>query len=399
MRILVHDYAGHAFTVQLSRELASQGHEVMHCFSVNLPSTPQGVNQKLPGDPPNFYSQPIDLGRMMDRQNYKQLFFKDDPQHAAIVCEVIEAFHPDVVLSGNASPVVNSRLIQACWRENIKFVNWVQDLFGHSAGAILPAKLGKLVGGTAAKYVDKLEQSTFAKADHVVVIAEAFRPFIRNPKGDVTVIENWAPLEEMPLTNRVNSWGKKHGLDKTRNFIYSGTIGMKHNPELLVKVAEAFRAEADVRTVVISQGRGMDYLKQRKEELGLENLVLLPFQPFEDLPKVMGSADVLVAILEPDAGVFSVPSKVLSYLCAGRGVLLAVPPENLAARIVADNGAGRVVAPTDADGFVSAAREMMSDADGLKTMGSKARAYAERTFDIQAIGERFVDIFKNIAKR
>lgn len=396
MRILVHDYAGHAFTVQLSRELARLGHEVMHCYSVNLPSTPQGVNQKLPDDPANFYSQPIDLGRMMDRQNYKQLFLRDDPEHAAIVCEVIEAFHPDVVLSGNASPVVNSRLIQTCWRENIKFVNWVQDLFGHSAGAILPAKLGKLVGGAAAKYVDRQEQETFAKADAVVVIAEAFRPFIRKPKGEVTVIENWAPLEEMPLVDRFNKWGKKHGLDKTRNFIYSGTIGMKHNPELLVKVAEAFKDEADVRTVVISQGRGMDYLKQRKEELGLENLVLLPFQPFEDLPDVMGSADVLVAILEPDAGVFSVPSKVLSYLCSGRGVLLAVPPENLAAQIVADNGAGRVVAPTDADGFVSAAREMMADSAGLAAMGVNARAYAERTFDIQAIGGRFAGIFKSL---
>ena len=55
------------------------------------------------------------------------------------------------------------------------------------------------------------------------------------------------------------------------------------------------------------------------------SLRCLGFQPFEVLPDVLGSADVLVAILEPDAGVFSVPSKVLSYFCAGRPVLLAVP--------------------------------------------------------------------------
>ena len=63
-------------------------------------------------------------------------------------------------------------------------------------------------------------------------------------------------------------------------------------------------------------------------------LMLLPFQPYEVLPEVLASADVLIAILEPDAGVFSVPSKVLSYHCAGRPILAAIPAENLAARII-----------------------------------------------------------------
>ncbi|MBX3112931.1 MAG: glycosyltransferase family 4 protein [Fimbriimonadaceae bacterium] len=392
MRIVVHDYAGHPFQVQLSRYLASQGHDVLHMYCASTSATPQGALAKTDSDPSTFEAIGIDLGYVIDKSNFAKVFFVDDPNHARLALEQVERFRPDVILAANTPLRINSAFQEYCWRENAKFVFWVQDLFGEAAKRILGGRwfgVGSLVG----QYMHSFEGKLLKSSDAIVLISEAFREHIPQVKCPVTVIENWAPLEEMPLTNRVNSWGKKHGLDKTRNFIYSGTIGMKHNPELLVKVAEAFREEADVRTVVISQGRGMDYLKQRKEELGLENLVLLPFQPFDDLPEVMGSADVLVAILEPDAGVFSVPSKVLSYLCAGRGVLLAVPPENLAARIVADHGAGRVVAPTDADGFVAAAREMMADADGLKAMGSNARGYAERTFDIQAIGERFVDVF------
>ncbi len=30
MRILVHDYSGHPFQAQLSRELARRGHDVVH---------------------------------------------------------------------------------------------------------------------------------------------------------------------------------------------------------------------------------------------------------------------------------------------------------------------------------------------------------------------------------
>ena len=41
-RILVHDYAGHPFQVQLSRELAARGHSVLHVHSASV-QTPQGA--------------------------------------------------------------------------------------------------------------------------------------------------------------------------------------------------------------------------------------------------------------------------------------------------------------------------------------------------------------------
>ena len=108
------------------------------------------------------------------------------------------------------------------------------------------------------------------------------------------------------------------------------------------------------------------------------------------LPDVMGSADVLVAILEPDAGVFSVPSKVLSYLCASRPVLLAVPKENLAAKIVAESGAGLVVEPTDIAGFCAAAQQLIRFSTDLREQSAKAaRQYAETHFDIRNIGDQF----------
>lgn len=65
--------------------------------------------------------------------------------------------------------------------------------------------------------------------------------------------------------------------------------------------------------------------------------MLFPFQPFEQIPQVQAAANVLIAILELDAGVFAVPSKVFTYLCAKRPLILADPLENLAARIVRDN--------------------------------------------------------------
>ena len=36
MRIVVHDYAGHAFPTSLSRALAARGHEVVHTFAESV---------------------------------------------------------------------------------------------------------------------------------------------------------------------------------------------------------------------------------------------------------------------------------------------------------------------------------------------------------------------------
>lgn len=64
-----------------------------------------------------------------------------------------------------------------------------------------------------------------------------------------------------------------------------------------------------------SSGRRADWLAEEQDRRNLENLILLPFQDFDDLPYMLASADVLTVVLEQEAGSYSIPSKILSYLC------------------------------------------------------------------------------------
>ena len=143
---------------------------------------------------------------------------------------------------------------------------------------------------------------------------------------------------------------------------------------------------------MVSEGPGVDWLAEQAAKENVTTLKRLGFQPFESLPDVLGSADVLVAILEPDAGVFCVPSKVLTYLCAGRPVLLAVPQENLVSRIIADHQAGLGVDPTDVAAFCAAARKLCETPELRESAGRAARRYAESHFDIERIADRFEQI-------
>jgi hypothetical protein len=98
----------------------------------------------------------------------------------------------------------------------------------------------------------------------------------------------------------------------------------------------------------------------------------------------------VVALLETDAARFSVPSKVLTYLCAGRPILLGAPDENLCVCVVREAGAGVAVTDNEAGHFLAAAANLRSDADRRACFGQAARRYAERNFGIAAKANAFL---------
>ena len=394
MRILVHDYAGHPFQVQLSRALARRGHEVLHLFSgSNL--TPQGALKKTDDDPATFDVTPIVLDGQIQKGNLVKRRGQEIEHGRRVVAKIAE-FRPDVVISAN-SPLDAQVLIQAaCRKAGIPHVFWLQDLNGVATMLLLRDKI-PVVGYLAGRYYTALEEKLLRASDAVVAISQDFAELLKPMglrEGAVHVIQNWAPLPDVPVTPKTNPWSVEKGLDGTFDFVYSGTLGMKHNPGLLLALARAFADRPEVRVVVISEGPGRKWLDANRSDAA--NLVLLDYQPFRDVPRVLGAADVVVAILDPGAGVISVPSKVSTYMCAQRPMVLAVPGANLASRLVVAHEMGLVADPEDERAFVQAAERLYADPDLRARMGRNARAYAEREFDVETISGRFEAIFRGL---
>lgn len=173
---------------------------------------------------------------------------------------------------------------------------------------------------------------------------------------------------------------------------------MKHNPELLTGLARTLRDTGDTQVVVVAEGAGASWLAERARSGKLENLHVLPFQDRNVFPKVLATADVLVAMLEPAAGSYSVPSKVLSYLCAGRPILAAVPDTNDVARLLKESGAGMTSAPAEEHSLATALQGLLDDGARRDAMGHAARRFAEAAFDIDAITTRFEGFLREVVK-
>lgn len=396
MRILLNDFSGHAFPIQLSRELAMRGHTVLHTWCSSF-LTPHGRLAKQAADPATLSFAEISLGREINKRGLASRWFQEREVGRRYV-KIAGGFAPEVIVSANMPLGAQGKLLGWARRCRVPFVFWMQDVYGVGATANLRKRI-PLLGAWLGRAFSVYERVLLKRSSHVIVITEDFLPYVpaRIRQPQTTVIENWAPLGELPVLPKDNAWSREHGLADKLCFLYAGTLGMKHNPELLLALAAGLRERRQAVVVVISEGQGAEYLKAEKQSRGLDNLELMDFQPFGRMAEVHASADILVAILEKDAGVFAVPSKVLSYLCAGRAILLAVPAANLAARIVVQNHAGLATEPDDVESFVRAAERLAADTVLRDALAARGREYALQTFHLEHVTDRFEEIFTKVA--
>jgi glycosyltransferase involved in cell wall biosynthesis len=395
LRVLIHDFAGHPFQIDLSRALARRGHMVQHVYCGSYTS---GKGRLDAGNTDNLSVMPIAAGDSFARYSPVRRI-SQEAAYGRRFTRAASTFRPDVVLACNVPLVATSVAASWCRREGVPWVFWVQDLHSLAMSAEAERRVGSLGRRVGATF-EVLERRLLRQAAGVVSITDDFTPMLAawgvDPSA-CTVIENWAPLSDLPTRPRDNAWRRRQGLEDRFLYLYTGTLGLKHRPELLYRLAQQRAGDADV--VVISEGLGEARLRELMRLRPLPNLHLLPFQPIEEYPDILGAADVLVALLEPAAGTFSVPSKVLSYLCAGRPILAAIPPENLAARTVERAGAGLVVDSTDEESFLVAAKQLRVDEPLRAAQGRAARAHAEATFDTAVIADRFEDVIERAVGR
>lgn len=398
MRIVICDYSGHPFQVELSRRLAARGHALLHLHFSEF-QTPKGRLSIMPGDPGGFAVEGIGIGGRFDKRHFLRRRFWEAEFGGRAAGRTI-AFQPDVVVGCNMPLDAQRTFRAACARQGIPFVFWLQDIYSQAIHHYLGGKLG-VAGRVVGRFYMGMERRLLRSSDAVVAISDRFVPTLDSwgvAHEAIEVIPNWASLDEIRPVAKANGWAIRHGLDDKPVALYSGTLGLKHAPALLWELARAAAVER-LQVVVVSEGPGIDWLGERMRRDGAANLTLLPFQPMEAFPEVLGAADVALAMIDAAAGSFSVPSKILSYLAAGKPVVASISSENDAAAMIRAGDCGIVVPPGDGAGFRDAVLALARDPERRAACAVNARRHAEACFDVDVIAERFERVFALARRR
>jgi glycosyltransferase involved in cell wall biosynthesis len=396
MRVNLHDFSGHPFQVQLARHLAARGPAVLHQYSTQY-VTGHGNLTVGPSDPHSLRIKGLEAARPL---------LKYDPlgrarfelSYAKAWQDELDREDFDVVVACNVPMFALASMRRYFARRKQPWIFWHQDIYSLGVCAELERKLPTALATPASSLVRRLEKAQVRSADQVVAIGPNFvhRYEKWGVRTDhVQVIPNWAPLDELVPGERDNAWAREQNLpDAPLRLLYAGTLGRKHNPLLLLNLLDELLARGvDAVLTVVSEGVGADEIASAAGDR--RDVRILGYQPAEDLSDVLASADVLVALLEPDAAQFSIPSKVHSYLCAGRPTIALVPDGNPAAEAVLK--AGGFVGVPSCSGARAAAdwlAAIAADRGQLRNLGVQARDLAEADFDIERIGAQFEQVMR-----
>jgi colanic acid biosynthesis glycosyl transferase WcaI len=388
--ILLNDYGGYAFPLELSLALVRRGYKVLHTYT----SASGSPTAAFPEDSLNFMSIDIEI-LPMQKGHFVQRW-KNEKLYGVQVAAIIRQRRPDIVLSANTPLEAQKCLQKACRDVNGRFIYWLQDILSMAITHVLSRKMG-ILGVVVGTYYRHVEKKMLRHSDAIIAITERFAAILQNwriTSDNLSVIPNWAPIDTIPVLGKTNAFSLEHGLADKFVVLYSGTMGMKQNPDIVVQAATALRSFPLILFVIISNGVCMEYLHKQKVEKRLDNLLLLPLQPFEQLPNCLATADVGLVLLDADAGDYCVPSKVWSLYCAARPVLLVVPHSNLASQVTLTQNAGVVLEPKQSAKLAQTILSLYEQAERCRLMGQNGRAFAEKYFQIDNITDQFEKIIK-----
>lgn len=270
----------------------------------------------------------------------------------------------------------------------------LQDIFPDSlAGTGLAKKDGILW-----KIGRLIENFTYRNADKIIVISEDFKRNIMAkgvPEDKIVVVYNWVDEEAVKHVPREkNILFDRYNLDRNKFYItYSGNIGLTQNMDMLLDVAKELESEPDIQFILIGEGAYKNRVKEIIAERNIQNVTLLPFQPYEEISHVFSLGDVGLVISKPGVGENSVPSKTWSILSASRPVL-ANFDENELKTIVDENQCGIFTKAGDKEAFKQAILELYRDKERCELLGRNGREFILKNLT-RAVGtQKYVDVIK-----
>jgi glycosyltransferase involved in cell wall biosynthesis len=380
---------------------------IKECFSIELyaPTPTRGVSKETRKEykrkkHEEFYDGKLQVHRfamMREGKNPLQRAFRYFCCHVRHFIKGLRAKNIDLIFVASTPPTQGfmAVLLKKC--KKVPLIYNLQDIFPDSMVGTGLTKKGSLLW----KIGRKIENYTYQNADKIIVISEDFKQNIMKkgvPEDKIEVIYNWVDEKAVINIERdKNILFEKYGLDKNKFYVtYSGNIGLTQNMNMLVRVADKLRAKKDIHFVLIGEGVYKKNLLETIYKTKLDNMTVLPFQPYEDISHVFSLGDVDLVISKKNVGQNSVPSKTWNIMSAERPVLASFDENSELQRIIENNKVGIFVKADDEEGLINAILQLYTDRNLCTELGKNGRKFILNNLTRQKGTAKYIQVFENI---
>lgn len=199
----------------------------------------------------------------------------------------------------------------------------------------------------------RANKKVFARAAEIFTISDSMRYLLSyyDENVEIKVVPLWTDNTFLkPLKPTENPFLLKYNLVEKFVVLYSGNIGLSGDVDVLVDIASKIERE-DIMFLIIGDGAKKAMIAQKVFDLGLENVMMLPWQLPSDLPYSLSSASIAVVSLGARASKLAIPSKLVNYLSVGAPILSISSMDSEVARLVTRYSCGRSFESDDISGM------------------------------------------------
>lgn len=297
-----------------------------------------------------------------------------------------------VVLTNPPMYALMARLLRLVRREPYVYV--VMDLYPDISVRAGMLKPGSLVTRLAARITRK----TLKHACRVVVLgtcmAKAVEAYGVSP-DKIEIIRNWGDEDSVrPLLPGANPLRAELGLANEFVVMYSGNMGIGHRFDDILQAALELRDRKDIRFLFVGGGMRRPAIEKFRDEHKLDNLIVRGYFPRDQLANSLPLGDAhFVSLREGFEGLI-VPSKTYGAMAAGRPIIYQGNPAGEIARMLTEEGGGKVIAEGDKEALRQLIVRWADDRQAAGEVGRRAREVFERNYT-KAIGlRRYTDVLK-----
>jgi len=257
---------------------------------------------------------------------------------------------------------------------------WVLDLWPETLAAVGVVRSPWLLA-----LIGRVVSFIYRRCDLVLGQSRAFLPNIEKYAGGSSrfrYFPSWAePLFREGLA-AVEPAPEVREFRDTFNVVFAGNIGEAQDFPAILDAAEALRHRADIRWLIVGDGRAAEWVRAEIGRRGLEEAVrMLGRHPIERMPAFFRGGDALLVTLKSDpVFAMTIPGKVQTYLATGLPLIGMLDGEG--ARVIEEAGAGFVCPSGDGRALANRVTRLAELPPGERVaMGARGVAYSQREFD------------------
>jgi glycosyltransferase involved in cell wall biosynthesis len=228
-----------------------------------------------------------------------------------------------------------------------------------------------------------LEKFLYARASHILVNSPAYRDYMIGrgvPGKKVTYIPYGTDVDMFNPQVDGLSIRAELGLQDKFVVLYAGALGQANDIDTILRAARRLKEADRIRFVLFGDGKERPRLQGEAERMKLSNVMFAGVRPKKEMPRVVASADVCLAILQ-DIPMFrtTYPNKVFDYMAAGRATVLAI--DGVSRELIEVSGGGAFVQPGDDEMLAKTILELSNDPRRVRQFGLNARDYLVKHLD------------------